>query len=409
MDYRENINIGLQELRTYKLRSILTSLGIIFGVAAVIGMLSISEGAKQETLEQIRLMGMNNIIINDVPIEDFTKGEGRSNLSEGLMVDDAFAILKLNPLTESTIPQRILHTKIQHNQAEIEISVIGTTPEYERVMNYYPLYGAFFNYLDMKEVRRVCVLGNDIKTELFQFNNPVGEQVKLNEQWYTVVGVMARKPIADKGIDESFNLNRNVYIPLTCALKRFPFLPFESEINQIIVKIRESGKIAEATDMLHQTMARRHNEVDDFTIIVPEALLKQQQKTQRIFNVVMGAIAGISLIVGGIGIMNIMLASIFERTREIGVRRAVGAKRNDILGQFLVEAVVLSAVGGVIGIVLGFTMTKVITLYAGWRTIISFSTIFLALSVSTAVGIIFGIYPSRKAAKLDPIESLRIE
>jgi putative ABC transport system permease protein len=220
---------------------------------------------------------------------------------------------------------------------------------------------------------------------------------------------MEEKPSAGLGSGISDNLNNNVYIPITSAVKRFPRSIFASEIDRIIVQVKDSGRIQEAATIIKTSLSRRHNQVSDFTITIPEALLRQKQKTQRIFNIVMGAIAGISLLVGGIGIMNIMLASVMERTREIGVRRAVGARQLDILGQFLVEAVVLSFAGGLLGVVLGFILTKVIALYAGWRTIVSIGAIILAFTVSAAVGIIFGIYPARQAAKLDPIVSLRYE
>jgi len=408
MNYQESILIGFQGIQTHKLRSILTALGIIFGVAAVISMLSIGEGAKQEALEQIQVMGMNNIIINDIPIEDEEQGKGRTNLSRGLTLGDAYAIEKVNPLVELVAPQREISDQIRYKQEKVDATIIGTTPDYEELMSYYARNGAFFNYLDVREARRVCVLGADIKARLFFFEDPLGRNVKIGKQWYTVVGVMQKKPVAS-GTGQVTNLNQNVYVPITCAIKRFSHLPFESEIDQITVKVRDADRIQEAANIINQTMRRRHNEVSDFSITIPEALLKQKQKTQRIFNIVMGAIAGISLLVGGIGIMNIMLASVLERTREIGIRRAVGARQKDILGQFLVEAVVLSFVGGMLGIVFGFALTKMIALYAGWRTIVSVPAIFLAFSVSAAVGIIFGLYPARQAAMLDPIDSLRYE
>ncbi len=408
MNYRESILIGFQGIQTHKLRSILTALGIIFGVAAVISMLSIGEGAKREALEQIQVMGMNNIIINDIPIEDEEQGKGRTNLSRGLTLDDAYAIEKVNPLVEMVAPQKEVADQIRYQQEKLDATIIGTTPDYEELMSYYTRNGAFFNYLDVREARRVCVLGADIKARLFFFQDPLGSNVKIGKQWYTVIGVMQKKPVAS-ATGQVTNLNQNVYVPITCTIKRFSHLPFESEIDRITVKVRDADRIQEAANIINQTMRRRHNEVSDFSITIPEALLKQKQKTQRIFNIVMGAIAGISLLVGGIGIMNIMLASVLERTREIGIRRAVGARQKDILGQFLVEAVVLSFAGGMLGIVFGFALTKMIALYAGWRTIVSVPAIFLAFSVSAAVGIIFGLYPARQAAMLDPIDSLRYE
>jgi putative ABC transport system permease protein len=410
MIYQESILIGIEGLRSHKLRSILTALGIIFGVAAVIAMLSIGEGAKEEALQQIQLMGMNNIIIDDVPVEDAEEGKGRSNLSRGLTHQDAYALSEINPLVKVGIPQRQVKSDVIYKQEKTEAMVVGTTPDYEIAMNYLTEDGAFFNYLDVLQGRRVAVLGADIKTGLFHFQNPLHETIKIGKSWYTVVGVMERKPSMSSGSGGAAqDLNKNIYIPITSAIKRFPRKIFESEVDRIIVEIKDADRIREAAQLVNAALQRRHNLVNDFTVTVPEALLKQRQKTQQIFNIVMGAIAGISLLVGGIGIMNIMLASVLERTREVGIRRAVGAQRKDILGQFLVEAVILSFVGGLIGVFFGFLLTKVIALYAGWRTIVSFSAIFLAFSVSAAVGIIFGIYPARKAAELDPIVALRYE
>ncbi len=409
MNYHESISIGLKGLVAHKLRAILTALGIIFGVAAVISMMSIGEGAKQEALEQIQLLGMNNIIVNDVPIDDPEKGKGRSNLSKGLTLQDAYSIEKVNPLVDLVVPQISIESEVRYGQEKQETTIIGTTPDFEKSMTFYPQKGAFMNYLDVKEARRVCILGSAVKSDLFFFHDAVGQAVKMGQQWYTVIGVMEKKPVGGGAGGATANLNRNVYIPITSAIKRFSRLPFESEIDRIIIKVQNADKIQEAANIVNDTMKRRHNDVQDFSITIPEALLKQQQQTQRIFNIVMGAIAGISLLVGGIGIMNIMLASVLERTREIGIRRAIGAQRSDILGQFLVEAVVLSFVGGLIGVFLGFGMTKAISLYAGWRTIVSVPAIFLAFGVSAAVGIIFGLYPARQASMLDPIESLRYE
>ncbi|HNW59368.1 MAG TPA: ABC transporter permease [bacterium] len=409
MNIRESVEIGMEGIRSHKMRSILTALGIIFGVAAVIAMLSIGEGAKQEALEQIQLMGMNNILINDIPIENEEDGTGRTNLSRGLALEDATALQTINPLLSVAIPERSVKSQLYYGQESVEATVVGTMPEYERVMAFSPQQGAFFNYEDVSEARRVCVLGAELRWALFLFQDPVGQRIKIGQQWYTVLGVMEEKPSAGAGSGISDNLNNNVYIPITAAVKRFPRSVFASEIDRIIVQVKDSGRIQEAATVVKASISRRHNLVNDFTITIPEALLRQKQQTQRIFNIVMGAIAGISLLVGGIGIMNIMLASVMERTREIGVRRAVGARQLDILGQFLVEAMVLSFVGGLLGVVLGFILTKVIALYAGWRTLVSFSAIILAFTVSAAVGIIFGIYPARQAAKLDPIVSLRYE
>ncbi len=413
MNYRESFVIGLEGIRSHLLRSFLTMLGIIFGVAAVIAMLSIGEGAKLQALEQIQLMGMNNIIIQDVPVTDAATGGGRTNSSAGLTWADARSSEELNPLIGITVPEREFQSDVRYRTELVEkATVIGTTPEYGEVMNYTPREGFFFNYLDIEESRRVCTIGSGMKRKLFYFRDPIGQQIKIGGQWFTVVGVMEDKVVSSAGKKTDFvvrDLNMDVYIPISTSLKRFPQKQFESEITRFTAQVIDPNRIQEAAKITQNTMARRHNQVADFNITIPEALLRQSQQTQRIFNIVMGAIAGISLLVGGIGIMNIMLATVLERTREIGIRRAVGATRQDILGQFLLEAVVLSFTGGLIGIVLGFGMTKVIAIYAQWRTMVAWHSIALSFFVSVAVGILFGYYPARRAAMKEPIESLRYE
>ncbi|MFQ5753584.1 MAG: ABC transporter permease [bacterium] len=411
MDYQESLLVSLEGLKAHKLRAFLTLLGIIFGVAAVIAMLSIGEGAKQEALEQIALMGINNIIIYDRPISDIEEGTDRSNLSMGLKLADAKAVREINPFIDLVIPEKEMTHQVQYHREQIETTIIGTTPDYEQAMNYYAVKGGFFSYNDVYETRRVCALGSGIKRKLFYFRNPIGEQIKIGDQWFTVIGVMEHKAVSVKAKDQFKvrDMNFDIYIPISSALKRYTHQPFESELDRLIVRVKEASYIHFAANIINKVMDRRHHGVDDYHITIPEELMRQSQATQRIFNIVMGCIAGISLLVGGIGIMNIMLASILERTREIGVRRAVGATQKDIMGQFLFEAIVLTLVGGLVGIILGFSLTKIITLYANWRTIVSLPAIILAFGVSASVGVLFGFYPARKAARLDPIESLRYE
>jgi len=293
----------------------------------------------------------------------------------------------------------------------VQASVVGTEPQYPWVMNFHVERGSFICHSDMEDYRRVCVLGSAIKRELFPLEDAVGRRVKIGDSWFAVIGVMEEKGTAGgkAGTISVRNLNRDVYIPLNTALKRFAREPLDSEVSEITVKVGNADGIRETANIITEILKRRHHGVSDYEIIIPEELLKASQRTQRIFNIVMGAIAGISLLVGGIGIMNIMLATILERTREIGVRRAIGAKQRDILGQFLIEAVVLSVSGGLIGILLGFGMTRVIALYAGWTTVVSLGAVILAFGVSASIGMIFGIYPAHKAARLDPIEALRYE
>jgi putative ABC transport system permease protein len=401
MKYKTNFFVGVDGIRTHKLRSLLTILGIIFGVAAVISMLSIGEGAREEALQQIAQMGINNIIIKSVGGKDTKDGS-----ASGLRLDDALALEELGGLLSRMAPQRLLDLETQYGRKRMRTKIVGATPELLEVLNYRPQQGAFFNYLDELESRRVCVLGAQIKRDLFLFRDPVGKSVKIGNQWFDVVGVMEQKTasaVAD------FDYNRQIYVPLATAIQRFTLPAAKSELDRIVARVDESDRVREAANIIQATLKRRHSDVPDYQISIPEELLRQRQKTQRIFNIVMGAIAGISLLVGGIGIMNIMLATVMERTPEIGIRRAVGATQKDIMSQFLVEAAALSFLGGILGVMLGGATTYLITFYAGWKTIVSLYAVVLAFSVSAAVGIVFGFYPARQAARMDPIKSLRYE
>ncbi len=386
-------------------------LGIIFGVAAVIAMLSIGAGAKKEALDQIKLLGMNNIIIRSDPIETEEDERGTVIEAKGLRMDDARSLNILNPLVEASVPQKeIAEIRLSRRSEEAVGNLVGTNPDLKNVLSLVPAKGNFFNYQDVHDARRVCVLGHQIKRQLFFYEDAVGKQIKIGNLWFTVAGVIEPKPRSTgKGGVGDRDMNLDVYIPLSSLIHRFDNDPTEPEVDQIILKVSDEKRIKEAANLARTLLDIRHNRMEDYRIVVPEELLRQSQRTQRIFNIVMGAIAGISLLVGGIGIMNIMLATILERTREIGIRRAIGATRKDILGQFLIEAILLSFSGGLIGILRGFLMTKAISSYAGWKTIVDLGSILLAFCVSASVGIVFGIYPARKAALLDPIESLRYE
>lgn len=435
MNFDENVAVGLGGLLAHKLRSVLTALGIIFGVAAVIAMLSIGEGARREALEQIRLMGVNNIIIRSKEPTKQSFSQAKANFSPGLTMLDGQAIAEICPNVSAIVPQWEKTVPAMRQSERLDVKLIGTTPQFLPVFNYSLNEGAFLSSYHLEHQANVCVIGDGVKDKLFHFENPVGKPIKLENQWFTVIGVMARQLSQTKKIEnlKLRNLNTDVYIPITTAQYKLERMRGQSsgsvmffgggarvssgqempvpkrQLDQLVVKIGQEEAIDEAVPILRHILARRHFNVDDYEVIVPDVLLAQSQKTQRIFNVVMGAIAGISLLVGGIGIMNIMLASVLERTREIGVRRAVGATRQDVLSQFLFEALVLSIIGGMIGIGFGYLLTELITLYAGWRTIMSAPAILLAFTVSAAVGVAFGYYPARKAAYQNPIDALRYE
>ncbi|HDK35408.1 MAG TPA: FtsX-like permease family protein [Bacteroidetes bacterium] len=410
MNFKESLEIGTTGLLAHKLRSFLTVLGIIFGVAAVIAMLSIGEGAKQEALQQISQLGIQNILIKSKPIVEGNEQNGKTVLkSAGLTINDGWAILKNNPLIGDFLPILDTSLDVAHGSDRVKINLIGTFPNYPEMMDVSPSSGGFFNFQDEKERRKVCVLGNAVRKKLFYFKNPVGKKIKIGDLWFTVVGTLPPRLQGTGSFKNFQDMNRDVYIPFSTSRARFFREASQGQLDWLVVRAKNPDRIQEAANLVSIQLKKRHRDQVDFQIVVPEALVRQRQKTQHIFNIVMGAIAGISLLVGGIGIMNIMLASVMERTREIGIRRAVGATRQDILIQFMIEAIILSAIGGVLGIFIGFALTKLITLYASWRTIISPGSVILAFSVSAAVGILFGIFPARKAALLDPIESLRYE
>jgi len=289
--------------------------------------------------------------------------------------------------------------------------VIGTDAEYAEVTNFRPAEGRFIAALDQREAKRVCVIGADVEQELFGLGNAINRRIRIEDAWFTVVGVMEQKRVRKSGatVIRVRDVNKDIYIPIETALKRFTDPDHPDQIDEIAVRVTDEAQVVPTAEVIRRLLRRTHHAAQDYEIVIPSELLAQSQRTQRLFNVVMGSIAAISLLVGGIGIMNIMLASVTERTREIGIRRAVGASRRDVLTQFLNETVLVSVSGGLIGIALGAIMAKAINLFAGWETVISALGVLVAFGVSVAVGIVFGIYPARKAAELDPIEALRYE
>lgn len=433
MNKVESFKIGLNGLRSNKTRTGLTMLGIIFGVAAVISMLSIGEGAKQETLQQIELLGTNNIIINKKAKEDLQL-DTKASYSLGLTTKDLEAILAIAPDIETITPVRESKHSVMYKSSLSQNVITGTSTDYPRTFNSKLTEGTFFKEYHQELRANVCVIGSGVKERLFKYDSPLNKKIKIGEMWFSIIGVVAPKTISSAG-SQSFgirNFNEDIYIPLNTMVYKFTKVEVDQtqvmrgmnssgnpddivkqtdkvSLDQIIVKAKDSENLKEIANLIGRILERRHFGVKDYDIVLPEQLLEQKQKTQRIFNIVMGAIAGISLLVGGIGIMNIMLANILERTREIGVRRAVGATRTDILLQFLFEAVTISILGGLTGIIVGFILTALISTYAEWNTIVSPVAVILAFSVSAATGIVFGIYPAKKAAEKNPIESLRYE
>lgn len=434
MHAKESFKLGLSGLLSNKTRAALTMLGIVFGVASVISMMSIGEGARRETLQQIELLGTNNIIINK---KQLNQDDGKPvKYSPGLTIKDAEAILRINPMISGITPMRQSEINVQYKSEITPMNIIGTTPDYLSTFNSRMTEGYFFNKSHMENYENVCVIGSGIRNKLFKFENPLKEKLKIGDQWFKIIGIVAPKAISQEGM-KSFGLrdfNLDIYIPLSTMTGKMEKLEVNTQaivrrgnrrgggnsdddvkvvdkqsIDQLTAKVKNEADLRSAAALIEKVLDRRHFEVKDYQMILPEQLLAQKQKTQKIFNVVMGAIAGISLLVGGIGIMNIMLANILERTREIGIRRAVGATKTDILSQFLFEAVTISVTGGLVGILVGFLLTGAISEYAEWKTVVSPFAVIISFIISAATGILFGIYPAKKAADKNPIESLRYE
>jgi putative ABC transport system permease protein len=434
MDYARILRISVESLTVHKLRTTLTMLGVIFGVAAVIAMLSIGEGAKREALEQISILGIKNIIVSARVPDEEIGSQGGLQRSPGLSLEDGRNIARVSDAVINVVPQRFeAISRIFYGSAESSARVVATIPDFVLSSSIEVENGRFITPLDNESFAQVCILGAKAKRNLFAFEDPIGKSVRIGDWNFVVVGVMADKYIA-RGKVEGFelkNFNEDVYIPLSTAMKKIDRVPQAGEkgfsfrwsssdteeeqkyrtpaIDQLTVTVSDLEMVAPITKLIQRMLNRRHYGVNDYEIVVPESLLRQTQKTQSIFNIVMGTIAGISLLVGGIGIMNIMLATVLERTREIGVRRAVGAKQSDIARQFLIEAVTICLIGCAAGIILGVTLARIIAYYAEWPTIVTVFSIVLAAGVSTGVGVIFGFYPAVKAARLDVIESLRYE
>ncbi len=411
MQYSESLRIGIKSILVHKLRSFLTTLGVIFGVAAVISMLSIGEGAKRAAVEQIKLLGTNNIRVNYVKLTGEKAEEAEKKLSNGLTYHDGKLIRANLPNVKGVTPLRFVEIEVMLGNKESTGRVVGTDETYEQVTNFHTQEGRFITALDVAEAKRVCVIGAEIRQELFGYRNPIGRRIKIGDTWFMVVGIMESKTIKEgkASVIKLRNINKDIYIPITTALKRFADDDRPEAIEELAIQVASESQVLTTSEIVKRLLERTHDGVQDYEIIIPAELLAQSQKTQRVFNIVMGSIAAISLLVGGIGIMNIMLASVTERTKEIGTRRALGATEHDILGQFLNETVLVSVTGGVIGIVLGFIMAKGINLFAGWDTVISLYSVVISFGISALVGIVFGIYPARKAAKMDPIAALRFE
>jgi putative ABC transport system permease protein len=425
---------GISELLANKLRSLLTMLGVIFGIGSVIAMVSIGAGARQEALESIKLMGVNVIQVNRRSLTGDLAIEAQRESPQGLTYGDAQAIHDLYSSARRVVPVCRVFGEARRSGQTAPAKVFGTTPDYREVSRLDLAEGRFIDEHDVAQRARVCVIGSEVKRAAFFLEDPIGQYLKIGNEQFQVVGVLAERAVmAGRSVFSLRDLNQDIYLPITVAMDDFQIyveqaIPVDigglskllarmfdrpqlekRPVTQVIVQVEDESQTWEAARVARRILERRHNGIPDFEIVIPAELLRQKQQTQRIFNIVMGAIASISLVVGGIGIMNIMLATVSQRAREIGIRRCVGASRADIARQFLLECLVITSIGGLLGIALGWEMAAMISRYAAWSTIVSGTAVLLSLVVAMTTGVVFGLYPAVRAAAIEPMEALRAE
>ncbi len=412
--YIPEIYMGLSSLLVHKLRTMLTMLGMIFGVGAVVAMLAITAGVEKEMLSYIDLLGVNNIIIEAKEAVDRNELQTRRAVSPGMTFRDYRAILENTQGIDLATPRkRFKPLKVLPKTNAEPPMLIGVEPGYKDIQSLKLVEGRFFNDQENETAAPVCVLGESAKVNLLGYEPAVGKFVKINDTWLQVVGVMAQQAGGDTDVEGVEILSRNnlVVSPLRTVMFRFEdnnsFL--KDEIDGVYLRVKPGTDSVDTASVINAILAATHKDAGDYSVTVPAGLLEQKKRTSNIFKIVMICIAGISLLVGGIGIMNIMLATVLERTREIGIRRAIGARQADIVRQFLTEAVMISILGGFLGILFGVTLAQIIATAAGWSTVVTFTSIAVAFGVSVGIGLLFGIYPAVQAAKLDPIEAIRYE
>jgi putative ABC transport system permease protein len=428
---KRTVKLGIKSLWMHRLRSSLTALGIIFGVSSVIAMLAIGEGASRQAQEQIAQLGSRNIIIKTLkpPEDQNVTGQQQSLLEYGLTYSDAERFRNSIPDVEVVVPNRLISQQAWYRNRKLPIEVVGTVPWYPEMSAIQIQLGRFLSSVDTHYRQSVCVIDEKVVTDLFAFDYPLGQDVKIGSDYYRVVGIVSihdyeqAANTLDNGASQSQEQSgvnaANIYIPLTTAKNRFGEISVQVgggsgvniervELQEIIVKVTGIERVLPTRDVLETILSKFHKK-NDYQITVPLELLRQAKAFARIFSIVLGSIAAISLLVGGIGIMNIMLATVSERTREIGIRRALGAKKRDIILQFLSETLLLTLAGGILGISLGSAIPSLVTYFSKHPTAITSSSLVLAFGISASVGIIFGLYPAYRAANMDPIESLRHE
>ena len=435
--YKYNIASGVEAIFANRIKSFLTALGIIFGVAAVISMLAIGNGAEQEILEQIKMVGVNNIIIS--PTENVVDGQQQASsndepqisskkYSQGLTLLDADAIQEVIPSVSKVCPVITFNYSAIQDGKSKPVVLEGINNHYFDLFNITLEKGAHFTEAQMLNGFPVCIIGDNISNVFFNHQDPVGKYIKCGQVWLQVIGVIERRDFTASASDELgiSSTDNKIFIPAKTMLMRFKnraLLRADeiaaaasgrnfgkenlNQLDKIIVQVDETEQLSATAEVINRMLYRRHNNLYDFEVTIPELLLKQQQRTKNIFNIVLGVIAGISLIVGGIGIMNIMLASVMERIREIGLRQAIGASRKDIIAQFLAESTLISVTGGILGIILGVGLSRMIMVMFDITTVISVFSIIISFGVSVMIGVTFGYLPAKRASDQDPVESLR--
>jgi putative ABC transport system permease protein len=444
-----NFSIAVDAVISNKIRSLLTALGIIFGVAAVIAMLAIGNGAQREILDQIKLVGVNNIVIKPVveqkeeKVEEQVGKKEKRKFSPGLTVRDVRSIESIIPGVNTVSPEVIVDTYVIRAGLRRSAKLVGVEQTYFDLYNFAIGEGNTFSQDQQRLGHGICIIGYAIKTRFFQRENPIGKSIKVGQHWLTIAGVLKERPVSTSSISKLGirDFNMDIYVPLKTMLIRYrdrdritaeqlrlatlrsngqitddnatPEQAAERknyhQLDRLVIQVSETNMLTPTAEIISRMLERRHYGVIDYEIEIPELLLKQQQRTNDIFNYVLGAIAGISLLVGGIGIMNIMLASVLERIKEIGLRLSIGAKKSDVVQQFLFEAVMISVSGGVIGVLLGVTLAFLVSKFGDIPTVITLPSIVLSFGVAATVGLVFGIAPARRAASQDPITSLRHE
>jgi putative ABC transport system permease protein len=448
---KTNLSEAFRVIKSNKVRTFLTALGIIFGVAAVITMLAIGRGAQKEILDQLELVGANNIVIQGLPDlekegeDEEEEGENTSSealqnkFSKGLDLIDLESIQAEFPTVESICPEIVMETFTLQKGRQKKTKLVGTNSMYFAMSNIDIERGNNFSSFQIRNALPVCIIGKSVEKKIFAGEDALNKYIKVKDVWLQVIGIIEEKIISSQAQSNLGirNLNEDVYIPYTTFLSRFRdrsiqidkpldmgsgFIVFGGgqdnkrkprgnyhQVDRLTIKVKNSDRLQETANLVGKYLQRSHNGVSDYEITIPVNLLKQQQKTKQIFNIVLSIIAGISLLIGGIGIMNIMLASVLERTKEIGIIRAIGATEEDVVFQFLSESIIISMGGGIIGILLGIIAAYLLTAFTGIQTILSLSSIIISFSVATSIGLIFGIAPARAAANKKPIEALRYE